>query len=307
MKDIKKILALCSVALLLYSCEDAENSPSSPDNEKRFNVTNYNAIEIGGNVVVKIQGEESTSGDQTIIVKGDPQLISTFNVSVTGDVLLVEASQPFDLADSIIVIAPVRDLSSIVLKANQKAMVAWEGTDGLTVLDHVDIKTGANSGLELAGMKAMSINIQQEAASTVSLSGSTMEEEEYKVEKAKVEFLNDSTALVDGTTLWYTDSVSEVSEDGVDYYIFTGDGTRSFFVTNDVTAELQATTELLADELPVNNFDIQLEGQATARIWALKTLTGTGQGASILYYKGSPAIDYLTEGDAQIISTVDVN
>lgn len=307
MKDIKKILAVCSVAFLLYSCEDAENSPSSPENEKRFNVTNYNAIEIRGNVVVKIQGEESASGDQTIIVKGDPQLISTFNVSVTGNVLRIETSQPVDIADSIIVMAPVPDLSSIMLMADQKAVVTWEDRDGTIVLDHLDIKTGANSSLELVGMNAMSINIQQEAASNVLLSGSTMTDDEYKVDKAKVEFLNDSTALVDGTTLWYTDSIAEVNEDGVDYYIFTGDGTRSFFVTNDVTAELQATTELHADELPVNNFNIQLGGQATAHTWVLQTLTGSGQGASILYYRGSPAIDYLTEGDAQIISTVDVN
>jgi hypothetical protein len=67
------------------------------------------------------------------------------------------------------------------------------------------------------------------------------------------------------------------------------------------TAVLQATSQLDAYQLAVKDYDIKLEGESTASIWVLDRLNGKGEGKSTLYYRGTPLVNYITQGEAKIV------
>jgi hypothetical protein len=295
MKNLRAFLLIPTIVLVFSSCDENDGSPL----KNQFKVSDYSAIQIGGNAVVEARA--GSPGDKTIVIEGNPDLVSQFQVQVVSRVLHIKATQRVRMGDRIKVIIPVSTLHSITLERDQEAEVYWDEEDATTILDHVEIKTEANSKLALSGLKIRSLAIQQEAQSEVYLNSLSQTGGELKVVKDEVRFVNDTTVVVNNETLWYFQTSSLIQEEGVEYYIFSGDRTRSFYIVNDVNAVLEATSQMLASECAVNHFDIKLEGTSTADIWVLGSLSGKGEGQSRLYYHGDPALTYTTEGGAQII------
>lgn len=297
MRDFKIVLVIFIISFLFASCDENDQLPS----ERHVKISDFTSIQIGGSAVVEVHVDGSMV-DGTVIIKGNPELVSQFDVRVVQDVLHIEASGRVTIADSIRVITPLSYATKIVLKAEQEAVVAWEYRDESMILDYLEVKTEANSVLSLFGLKFRDINIQQEAQSKVFLNSSHHKVDEFKIEKEKVVFLNDTTAIVNSEVLWYVETSTIITDGDIEYYVFSGEKTRSFFITGKLTSKLEATSELAAEACPVNNFDAILQGQSIGSVWVLNSLAGKGEGESILYYYGSPSLNYLTQGSARIIS-----
>lgn len=250
-----------------------------------------------------IEIQPGAPGNKTIVIEGDPALVSEFQIESENGVLHIHATEKVSLSHNMRVIAPVSTLTRIVLEADEQAEVLWEGEDGNTILDQLDIKLEANSRLGLLGLKIRNINIQQEAESKLFLNSALAGDQgEIKVEKENVVLLNDTTAVVNNERLVYFETAEALTEGDVEYFTLTGENLRSFFLVENVKATLQATSEMLADGTPVNHYEIKLEGESTADIWAVKTLFGKGEGSSVLYYYGNPTVDYVAQGNAQIVN-----
>jgi hypothetical protein len=75
---------------------------------------------------------------------------------------------------------------------------------------------------------------------------------------------------------------------------------KSYFVVPHMNVKLEATSEFYAEECPIKDLEIKLEGQSRAKVWVLDNLSGKGEGESILYLRGNPEINYTTQGQAAI-------
>lgn len=155
--------------------------------------------------------------------------------------------------------------------------------------------------LGLFNIRALNINIQQEAQSKVRMESWLRQAiDTLAVLKSAAVLIEPDSYLVDDAYIITFDAVREIDVDGQAYLVFDGPNIRRFFIVPNVTAKLEATSALLAGDSPIRNLDITLEGESTATAWVTHNLSGNGRGKSRLVYKGAPAIAYTTEGEASI-------
>lgn len=155
--------------------------------------------------------------------------------------------------------------------------------------------------LGLFNICASNINIQQEAQSKIQMeSWVGMREDSIAIEKADVQLINSTTYLIKGNGIIVAETISEVENNDITYVVFKGAELRRYTLVPHVNAKLEATSELIADETPIGSLDIRLEGESTANVWVTDLISGKGEGKSSLVYRGSPSIQYTTQGEATI-------
>jgi hypothetical protein len=279
---------------VLWACDQSEDALPS---EKTVTLTSFNSVDINNNVVLKFDADLPVG---EAIIRGNPAHVDKVNLEINGDVLWVNVSEAVNLQDSLTVITNPITIASIKLEADQNAFVIWEG-DTWDDIDFLQIKTEANSTLEMSNLHALNVDVQQEAQSKVLLKSWIWNEvDSIKIPKTNVIVINDSTFLLDGRTIVVVESYEEIEEDGVVYIILRGTGIKSYYVVPQMNVKLEATSEFYADESPVKDLEIKLEAESKARVWVLDNLSGKGEGASILYLMGDPEINYTTQGEATI-------
>jgi hypothetical protein len=292
-----KLLYILPLVVLGIACDDSDDLNS---NEKTISVQSFNSVDVDGNAVVRFDSDLSSS--ETIVIKGNPKHVGNVKIEVTNGTLVIRSADNVQLSDSLTIIVNPATLTSIKLEADQKAVVYWDG-DHDYCFESIDIKTEANSTLGLFNICADNINIQQEAQSKVQLESWFSESiDTLAILETDVSVIEGDLYIIDNGYIIEADSVREVQKDGQYYLVFVGPEIRRYRVTNNVNAVLQATSELDADQLAVRNFDIKLEGESTASTWVLERLSGKGEGKTTLYYRGAPAIDYVTQGEAKIVN-----
>lgn len=291
----RRLLHIFVIASIAFSCDDSDDPGP---NERSFAVSSFNAVDIGGNAVVRFDSD--VSGNNTVIVKGKPEQVGEVNITVVNNTLLIKAPVEVGLQDSLTIIVNPLTLASITLEADQKAAIYWDGNHDV-VLDFLDIKTEANSMLGISNLRADNINIQQEAQSKIQLESWFKESiDSLAVLKSEVVVMDETGYVVTEDGVIAFKSFTEVEKDGKVYLVIRDVEVKRFFIVPYVTAKLEATSELFADELPIRNLDIRLEGESTAIVWVIERLSGKGEGKSSLFYIGAPQIEYITEGGATI-------
>jgi hypothetical protein len=92
--------------------------------------------------------------------------------------------------------------------------------------------------------------------------------------KSDVELIDDHTYVTDDGQLIVAETVVEIENEGNTYLVFEGSEIRTFAIIPHVTAKLEATSDLLADEMPIGNLDIELQGESYADVWVMNHLSG---------------------------------
>jgi hypothetical protein len=82
--------------------------------------------------------------------------------------------------------------------------------------------------------------------------------------------------------------------------VFEGPEVKTFSIIPNVNAKFEATSELIAEHLPIRHSDIRLKGESTASVWVLDLLTGKWEGKSLPAFSGNPIVEYSTQGEAVI-------
>lgn len=291
-----KLLYGLPLIILGIACDDSNEFMS---NEKTISVQSFDAVNVDGNAVVRF--DPSLSSTETVVVKGNPDHVGNVKIEVSNGTLVIRSSDNVQLSDSLTIIANPSILSRITLEADQKAVVYWDG-DHDYCLENIEIKTEANSMLGLFNICANSIDFQQEAQSKVQLESWFSENiDSLAILKSDAVVIEDGVYVIDNKYIIESDLVREVMDDNEMYFVFEGPAIRRNRITNNVTAVLQATSELDADQLAVGDFDVKLEGESIASVWVFDSLTGKGEGKSTLRYRGTPLVDYITQGEAKIV------
>jgi hypothetical protein len=290
-----RFLYILPLAILGIACDDSDEFAS---NEKTMAVGSFNAIDVDGNAVVRF--DPTLRSTETIVIKGNPDHVGNLDVEVANGILMIRSSDNVQLSDSLTIIANPSSLIGIILEADQSAVVYWDG-DHDHLLNSLSIKTEANSMLGLFNIRASHIDIKQEAQSKVELESWYWQEfDTLAILKTTAVLIDDDSYLVDDNYVIVFESVREVEKDGQIYLVFDGPKSQRFFIVPNVMAKLEATSELVADEMPIRNLDIKLEGESNASVWVTEKIAGKGEGKSRLVYKGTPAINYITQGEATI-------
>jgi hypothetical protein len=213
-------------------------------------LTSFNSVDINNNIVLKFDADLPVG---EAIIKGNPAHVDKVKLEINGDVLWANVSEAVNLRDSLTVITNPKSITSIKLEADQNALVIWEG-DTWDDIDFLQIKTEANSILEMSNLHAMNVDVQQEAQWKVLLKSWIWNEvDSIKIPKANVAVINDSTFLLDGGSLVIVDSYEEVEEDQIVYIILRGPRIKSFFVVPQMNVKLEATSEFYAHECPIKD------------------------------------------------------
>jgi hypothetical protein len=150
------------MAMFISACTETMENPS----EMRVKVSDYNSIHIGGELFVQIE----RAADQRVIVKGNKELVSKVNMSVTDAKLFLRTSDDIKLSDSLVVVIPDTSFHEIVLEADQMAQVIWQ--DNME-FDQMNFKTEARSMLTVTGMQVRNVSLRLESESEIWLDATT--------------------------------------------------------------------------------------------------------------------------------------
>lgn len=174
------------------------------------------------------------------------------------------------------------------------------------VMDHLELVTEGASELVIRDMKVKHLVSRREGKSRMFLSNELL-----GFDRDSVYFLASAIQIIDNRYIIYTEDNLEfmlyaptirIDNDAV--YALSYDKSnplRRFFITRTHEMVNQGESVLDALELPTLAIASKNEGESESRVWAVHQLHVKGEGESVMYYFGFPAVDQDMKGASRLI------
>lgn len=301
MKNYLFVLVVLMAAVLFNSCQEDIVTDQQPD---EFSVDAFQNVSVDGRMKVVFNNQSTnlksavTSGQSgnkvSITARGD--LRNSVKVRSEGGTLTVSADDDVDLSDSVQVEIWTGDLDEIRLEADQEAIFI-----GNINQEELRVVTEARSKLTLLGVEVDRLLCKTEGESEFVIATNA---EGYdgtrSYDESRGALVDDFTLLVDSTFIVTGDSIKLADEKWVVYGRTVAENFRMTYCE----FKTEGHTLIDAQNAPAKDIIINLEGSSEALIWATETLTGKGEGSSVLYFRATDGLDlsnFITEGNAQVV------
>lgn len=300
MRIMKTVNALIIIAAIFLgtACEKDDDNGSLPND---FMVNPYSNVVVDGevNVLFNTGGNslKSSANEFRVVINASDEQRKSISVSSEDGVLTITAGSDIILSDDVSIELTSEEIDEIKLESDQKAVF-----EGVFDQDQLTVKTEASSELSLFGVRINNIYSKQEGESIFNLSGWEEQiEGEPTYAEERGELICNTSLRVDDSLIVVGDSVVLSDSVPIEWKVY-GDEVTEYFLITYCDFKTEGNTTIHAEEAPISEININLEGTSEAKVFAIDKLTGKGEGSSMLYYLGTPDISGFTvEGGAQII------
>ena len=290
---MKNLLYLFLFLTVIAGCKkDEDKNPQTGD--RVVKVENYDKVDVDGNLVVKVHYSADPTGE--VRINSNNYDWSKVVVRSENGELIIHADDNIALSENIIIEIFVPVLTAIRLENTQQAIIYWDPAINIPALD---IVTEAESRLEIYNLNATSVNSRQEATSDIFISSAVAPVVTPANFNGNVTKVDNKTIVVDGKMVVKGDSIRVNNTSPVTYTVYGEASSYNLVQSAFFRGEGKSSIDISA--MPTQNLNLKLEGESKAIVWATNTLSGKGEGQSVLSYYGTPAVSYITSGSARII------
>lgn len=257
----------------------------------------YQNVEITGNVVVEYSDANS---DDQVLVEGNPDLISNFEVRTENNILYLEADSEVQLEDSVYVILGEEELDKIILNAQQQAVLRWDADENDRI-EELEIETRGGSQLWFYGLNAGEVDLVMKGNSEVYLD-SRAEAVADSVVVPQGDALTMDDYVIHEGYIYKGDSVGSCTRNDAGVYVIYADEVERHYLVENMNIRTVGNTRFEARHCAVEDMDIGLTGNSEANVWVIGSLSGEGKGSSVFNYFGTTALNlqYIVTGGAVI-------
>ena len=287
------------------ACQDDETLQLADDNAVEFegknaviksqDIANLRFKDVPGSIVL----DEATPQGE-IHVDASEDLEDIFEVKREGGELRFVGKKDLPSTMDLNFLMNPRDIRKIVVEGDNKVLIT-----STPVLDYLELVTEGESELVIHDLKVRNLVSKREGKSRMFLSSNLVDfnRTTYPFLASTVQVLDDHYIVYrdnDFDYLLYAPQIT-LRNDSVFAIGSTANPLRSHFITQTHELKNEGESYLDALELPTLSVASKNEGKSVSKVWAIRQLEVKGEGESVMYYKGNPAVDQKLEGEARLI------
>ncbi len=295
---LNKRILIASIAcssLFIFSCNDDDKEEGL---FREIPVSEFSNVSVSGDL--KAEFKQLGSGDEEdyrVRIFATPEQREQIQVMSDGGVLTIEADDDIGLSDSIVVEVYAGELTEIRLESDQEAVF-----EGDFEQESLEVVTEGHCKLNLLGLKVDNLvcSIEGESELILTTYSETLNGDQAYAGSG-VTLLNESTIQVGDSLVVSGDSVKLAGSAWIVY----GDEVVSAFLMSSCQLVTEGNTTVDAAGAPAIDVEINLEGTSEAMVFAVQSISGQGEGESILYHTpvlGLDILEFSVLENAQILT-----